>query len=88
MHWRIRCASNASGRIVSLDHSIGATGIAFFYNIYEIASYADGPTELLLTYHEITDLLKPDGLMAPLREQEPLQGGVAGERERLFAWSP
>lgn len=50
------------------NFSIGAKGITFFYNIYEIASYADGPTELLLTYQEIKGLLKPNGLLGPVRE--------------------
>lgn len=50
------------------NFSIGPTGITFFYNPYEIASYADGPTELLLTYRQIRDLLRPDGLLGPMRE--------------------
>ena len=50
------------------NFSIGAKGITFLYNTYEIASYADGPTELFLTYHEIKDLLKPGGLLGSLRE--------------------
>ena len=50
------------------NFSIGAKGITFLYNTYEIALYADGPTELFLTYHEIKDLLKPDGPLGFLRE--------------------
>jgi len=42
---------------------IGPKGITFFYNPYEIASYAMGTTELLLTYGEIRDLIKPSGLL-------------------------
>ena len=49
------------------NFSIGAQGITFSY-IYEIASYADGPTELLLTYREIKDLLKPDGPLGRMGE--------------------
>ena len=33
-------------------------GIIFYYNDYEIAPYALGPTEILLTYEEVGDLLK------------------------------
>lgn len=33
-------------------------GIVFFYNIYEIASYAMGPTEILIPYEEIREWLK------------------------------
>lgn len=50
------------------NFSIGAKGITFLYNTYEIASYANGPTELFLTYHEIKDLLKPDGPLGSLRK--------------------
>lgn len=50
------------------NFSIGPKGITFFYNPYEIASYADGPTELLLTYPEIKDLLRPDGLLGQMRK--------------------
>lgn len=42
---------------------IGPKGLTFFYNPYEIAPWAMGTTELLLTYREIGDLLKPDGLL-------------------------
>jgi len=33
-------------------------GIVFFYNSYEIAPYAAGPTEVLIPYERIRDLLK------------------------------
>lgn len=33
-------------------------GIIFYYNDYEIAPYAMGPTEILITYDELGDLLK------------------------------
>jgi hypothetical protein len=46
---------------------IGRAGITFYYNPYEIAPYAMGPTELLLTYHEIGGLIKPDGLLGPMK---------------------
>ncbi len=46
---------------------IGPQGLTFFYNLYEIAGYAMGTTELLLTYSEIRDLIAPDGLLGPMR---------------------
>jgi hypothetical protein len=35
-------------------------GINFYYNNYEIAAYAVGPTELNFTYKELEEILKPD----------------------------
>lgn len=35
-------------------------GVIFYYNSYEIAAYAVGPTELNFTYKELGDLLKPE----------------------------
>jgi Protein of unknown function (DUF3298)/Deacetylase PdaC len=46
---------------------IGPKGITFFYNPYEIASYAMGTTELLLPYAEIRDLINPSGLLGPMK---------------------
>ncbi|MFA7361598.1 MAG: DUF3298 domain-containing protein [Candidatus Kapaibacterium sp.] len=34
-------------------------GIYFYYNNYEIAAYAVGPTELKFTYKELEEILKP-----------------------------
>jgi hypothetical protein len=44
----------------SLNENFGVLekGIIFYYNDYEIAPYAMGPTEILVTYDEIGDLLK------------------------------
>jgi len=33
-------------------------GIVFFYNSYEIAAYAAGPTEVMIPYEEVKDLIK------------------------------
>lgn len=41
------------------NFSIGAKGLTFYYNPYEVGPYALGPTELLLTYSELRDLVKP-----------------------------
>lgn len=46
---------------------IGPKGITFFYNPYEIASYAMGTTELLLAYGEIRDLINQSGLLGPMK---------------------
>lgn len=35
-------------------------GIGFFYNVYEIASYATGTTEIFCSFYELRELLKPD----------------------------
>jgi hypothetical protein len=35
-------------------------GVTFFYNIYEIAAFVDGPTEIAFSYRELADILKPE----------------------------
>lgn len=40
---------------------ITETGLSFFYNSYEIAPYAGGPTELEIPYSAIQDCIKKDG---------------------------
>ena len=39
---------------------ISETGITFFYNAYEIASYADGDSDYYLSYSQLGDMLKPE----------------------------
>jgi hypothetical protein len=46
---------------------IGPRGITFYYNPYEIAPWSMGATELLLTYREIGELIKPEGLLGSMR---------------------
>jgi hypothetical protein len=46
---------------------LGPKGVTFFYNTYEIAPYAMGTTELVLTYRQIRELIHPDGLLGPMR---------------------
>jgi len=36
---------------------INNDGIGFFYNVYEIAAYATGTTELFCTFREVKELL-------------------------------
>ncbi len=38
-------------------------GLIFFFNSYEIASYATGPTEIIIPYEEIKDLIDTNGLL-------------------------
>lgn len=42
------------------NYSIGRDSLKFYYNNYEIAPYAVGPTELVIPYSEIKDLLRPE----------------------------
>jgi len=39
-------------------------GIEFYYNPYEIAPYALGPTKLLIPYNKIKNIIKKDGPLA------------------------
>jgi hypothetical protein len=45
------------------NFSINESGLTFFYNEYEIAPYYKGPTVLTLTYEELADLIRKDGLI-------------------------
>lgn len=38
-------------------------GLFFYFNSYEIAPYSMGPTEILIPYDEIKNLIKEDGLL-------------------------
>jgi Deacetylase PdaC/Protein of unknown function (DUF3298) len=40
------------------NFSLDKNGLQFFYNTYEVASYADGPTEFLLTWQELDGIVK------------------------------
>jgi hypothetical protein len=40
------------------NFSIGEDGLTFYYNPYDVAAYALGPTEISLRYDELDDLLK------------------------------
>lgn len=48
------------GEPFQLPENIGFSdeGLIFLYNVYEIASYAEGYTEFLIPYKELNDLLK------------------------------
>lgn len=42
------------------NFSIGAAGLIFYYNRYEVAPYAMGPTEIVLAYRDIENILRPE----------------------------
>lgn len=52
-----------SGFPITENYSIGSDGIIFYYNPYDILSFADGETELLVKYDEIGDLIDEKGLL-------------------------
>ena len=47
------------------NFAIGAEGLTFYYNPYDIGAFALGPTEIVLGYDEIEDLLDPEFLSDP-----------------------
>ena len=50
-------------KALALNDNFAVTrdGLLFFYNEYEIASYADGPTALKLPWSELTPMMRTDG---------------------------
>lgn len=44
---------------VSDNFFVNNDGIGFYYNVYRIAPYAAGPTELFIPYYELKEILKP-----------------------------
>lgn len=42
------------------------TGIRFYFNPYEVAAYAQGPTDLLIPYKDIAHLVKPNSFLSPM----------------------
>jgi hypothetical protein len=47
---------------------IGEKGLKFLYNPYEIKSFAEGTTELLIPYSAIQMLIKPDGYLSKYKK--------------------
>lgn len=45
------------------NYGIKSDGLVFYFNSYEIAAYAMGPTEILIPYKQIKSLTKKDGLL-------------------------
>lgn len=48
---------------------ITSKGLVFIYNPYEIKSYAEGRTTLIIPYSSIQDLIKPDGYLSIYKTQ-------------------
>lgn len=48
--------------VIRFNDNVALTteGVTFFYNNYEIAAYAYGPTEITLPYSAVADILKPE----------------------------
>ena len=44
---------------VSDNFYVNNDGIGFYYNVYRIAPYAAGPTELFISFYELQKILKP-----------------------------
>jgi hypothetical protein len=49
------------------NYAVGPGGLIFLYNLYSIAPYALGITELHIDYGWIRDLIRPDGPLGSLR---------------------
>ncbi len=49
------------------NYLITKTGLTFFFNDYEVAPHAVGPTEITIKYGEIGNLINPDGLLNGLQ---------------------
>lgn len=54
------------GNTFALNDNFAVTkkGLLFYFNNYDIASYADGPTEILIPYSDIQNLIDPDGALS------------------------
>ncbi|HKY62130.1 MAG TPA: RsiV family protein, partial [bacterium] len=51
------------------NFAAGPEGLIFYFNPYEVASYADGPTELLIPYSELKSWLLPKGPLDSLAKK-------------------
>lgn len=47
-----------------VNFALTQTGLRLFYNNYEIAPYVLGPTDFVVPYHELTQVLQPRYLLA------------------------
>lgn len=48
------------------NYAAGAQGLIFYYNPYEVAAYVMGPTEVVINYADLKDMLKPGGPLSSL----------------------
>lgn len=51
------------------NFAITEAGLLFYFNSYDIAPYAMGPTELLIPYTDISGLIRPDGPLVRIRQK-------------------
>ncbi|WP_020558202.1 DUF3298 and DUF4163 domain-containing protein [Thiofilum flexile] len=53
----------------AVNDNVGVTpeGLVFYFNSYEIAPYALGPTELVIHYDDIPNLIRADGPLATVK---------------------
>jgi hypothetical protein len=49
------------------NRGITQEGLVFYFNSYEIAPYAVGPTEITVPYSAIQNLIRPDGALAAFK---------------------
>jgi len=64
---KIRGEDNISDEVTHTENIyITSAGIGFYYNVYEIGSYAEGPTDIILTYNELKPFLKPNNPISHL----------------------
>ena len=61
-NWLLEKEIKAEDLKLSDNFYYGAQGIVFVYSLYDLASYADGMSELLLPYHAVEDLINPEYL--------------------------
>jgi len=56
------------GNQFALNNNFAFTqaGIRFYFNPYEIAAYAQGPTDLLIPYKDVAHLVKPNSFLASI----------------------
>lgn len=52
--------------VFALNNNFGVTqnGLVFYFNSYEIAPYAMGPTQIKIPYEDFQSLIRPDGLLS------------------------
>jgi hypothetical protein len=49
--------------VLSENWAVSAAGLVFYYNAYEVAAYAAGPTEIRIAWPELEGLARPDALI-------------------------
>jgi hypothetical protein len=52
------------------NFAVTEKGLLFYFNAYDIAPYALGPTEILIPYHDIQNLIDPNSTLAIFLESD------------------